>query len=64
MPSLQDIPIVIITSNDSIMARTRTAILGVADFITKPLKTEEIVSLTHKHLEKTQDSNQNFSQLI
>lgn len=64
MPSLQDIPIVIITSNDSIMARTRTAILGVADFITKPLKTEEIVSLTHKYLEKFQDSNQNFSRLI
>ena len=42
---LQDIPIVILTSNTGIVDRIRTRVLGVSKFVTKPFDKDEIIAI-------------------
>ncbi|MBL1210660.1 response regulator [Geminocystis sp. GBBB08] len=43
-------PIIIITSNDGMIERMRTKMVGASDFINKPINTEELLNVVSKHL--------------
>lgn len=43
-------PIIIITSNDGMIERVRTKMIGASDFIGKPINAEEVLNLVTKHL--------------
>ncbi|BAQ64143.1 two-component response regulator [Geminocystis sp. NIES-3709] len=43
-------PIIIVTSNDGMMERVRTKMVGASDFIAKPINSDELLNLTNKYL--------------
>lgn len=43
-------PIIIVTSNDSMIHRVRTKIIGASDFLAKPIDPNEVINMIHKHL--------------
>jgi two-component system, chemotaxis family, response regulator PixG len=43
-------PIIIITSNDGMIERVRTKMIGASDFIAKPVNADEILSIVKKYL--------------
>ncbi len=61
---LQNIPVVILTGNDSLLARTRAKMAGASDFLNKPIEADKIIAITHKYLKNYQDYSEKYSQLI
>jgi len=45
-------PIIIVTSNDGIVEKVRTKMIGATDFIAKPINSEELINITSKYLSK------------
>ncbi|NEQ28624.1 MAG: response regulator, partial [Microcoleus sp. SIO2G3] len=45
-------PIVILTGNDGIVDRVRAKLVGASDFLSKPVESEMVLSVIHKHLEQ------------
>lgn len=43
-------PIIILTSNDGMIERVRTKIIGASDFMAKPINAEEVLVIVNKHL--------------
>lgn len=43
-------PIVILTSNDGMIERVRSKIIGASDFMAKPINPEEVLVIVNKHL--------------
>ena len=56
MPDIKDIPIIILSEKETIVDRVRGKMVGVAEIITKPITTAEILTITQKH-------TQSFSEL-
>ena len=48
----RDTPIVILTGNDGIVDRVRAKLVGASDFLSKPVESETVLSVIHKHLEQ------------
>jgi len=42
-------PIVILTSNDGMVERVRTKIVGATDFLSKPIQPDEVLNMISKH---------------
>ncbi|MGA7934256.1 MAG: response regulator [Kovacikia sp.] len=49
-PAFQSTPIIILTSQDGLIDRTRAKIAGASDFMTKPPNTETLISLVQSYL--------------
>ncbi|MDY7012733.1 MAG: response regulator [Cyanobacteriota bacterium] len=45
----RDIPIVILTGNDGFLGRMRSKVVGATDFLSKPVQTQQVLSLLRKH---------------
>ena len=43
-------PIIIITSNDTVVQRMRTKIIGASDFMAKPIDPKQVINMIHKYL--------------
>lgn len=43
-------PIIILTSNDGMIERVRSKIIGASDFMAKPINPEEVLVIVNKHL--------------
>ncbi len=50
IPSLKDVPIVILTGKDGLVDRIRAKLIGATDFLTKPISKEEIWETLDKYL--------------
>ena len=51
----QSIPVVILTSRNNLIDRSRAKLMGIADFLTKPPEPEETLKIIEKHLSTTKD---------
>lgn len=48
--SFADIPIIILTGNDGLLDRVRSKVVGSTDFLTKPVVSDRVISITRKYL--------------
>ena len=46
----KDTPVVIVTGNDGIVDRVRAKMVGSSDFLGKPIDTEKVLAILHKHI--------------
>jgi two-component system, chemotaxis family, response regulator PixG len=53
-----NIPIVILTGSDGLLDKVRAKMVGSTDFMAKPIESEKIISILHKHL-KNSSSDKN-----
>lgn len=51
-PNLKDIPIIILTSKDSLIDRVRTKLVGATDFLAKPIAKNEVLTVLQKYLQQ------------
>jgi chemotaxis family two-component system response regulator PixG len=49
-PTFQNTPIIILTSQDGILDRTRARLAGATDFLTKPPEPQTMINLVQSHL--------------
>lgn len=49
-PSLRDVPVVILTGKDGLVDRMRAKLVGATDFLSKPVETEKVLHVLHRHL--------------
>ena len=49
-PIFQNTPVVILTSRDNVIDRSRAKLVGASDFLVKPPKPKETLALVHKYL--------------
>ena len=49
-PSLKNVPVVILTGKDGLVDRIRAKVVGSTDFISKPVRAEEVLKMLRKHL--------------
>ncbi|AKG22654.1 response regulator [Calothrix sp. 336/3] len=47
-------PIIILTSNDGIVDRVRSKVVGATEYLTKPINSEKLMSTIYKYLHKSQ----------
>ncbi len=52
-PVFQKIPVIIFTSRNNLIDRSRATIIGAANFLSKPAKPEEVLKTIEKHLSVT-----------
>lgn len=52
-PAFENIPVIIFTSRNNLIDRSRTKLIGAADFLSKPPKPEEVLKMIQKHLPNT-----------
>jgi len=51
-PTLQDIPIVMLTGRDGLIDRVRAKMVGASGYITKPFNTQSLIDVIHKFIQK------------
>ncbi|NEO54239.1 MAG: response regulator [Okeania sp. SIO3B5] len=49
-PAFENIPVIICTSRNNLIERSRAKLIGAADFLSKPPKPEEVLKMIQKHL--------------
>ncbi len=52
-PLFENTPVIILTSRDNVIDRSRAKLVGASDFLTKPPKPEETLGLVRKHLARS-----------
>ncbi|NEP78255.1 MAG: response regulator [Okeania sp. SIO3B3] len=52
-PAFENIPVIIFTSRNNLIDRSRAKLIGAADFLSKPPKPEELLKMIQKHLPNT-----------
>ncbi|NES72694.1 MAG: response regulator, partial [Okeania sp. SIO2D1] len=52
-PAFEKIPVIIFTSRNNLIDRSRAKLIGAADFLSKPPKPEEALKMIQKHLPNT-----------
>lgn len=52
-PAFEKIPVIIFTSRNNLIDRSRAKLIGAADFLSKPPKPEEVLRMIQKHLLNT-----------
>jgi chemotaxis family two-component system response regulator PixG len=62
-PVFQKTPIIILTSRDGIVDRTRAKLTGASDFLGKPPEPQKVLQMVHKHL-KSEVKTQQKPQLL
>jgi two-component system, chemotaxis family, response regulator PixG len=56
--ALNNIPVIIVTSNDGIVDRVRARMVGSSGFLSKPIATEKVLKTLQKYLPKSANSDQ------
>jgi chemotaxis family two-component system response regulator PixG len=46
----KDTPVIIVTSNDGIVDRVRAKMVGASGFLAKPIDSEKVLKVLHRHL--------------
>ncbi|MDY7003865.1 MAG: response regulator [Cyanobacteriota bacterium] len=54
-PAFENIPVIIFTSRNNLIDRSRAKLIGAADFLSKPPKAEEALKMIQKHLSNTEN---------
>ncbi|NEN89955.1 MAG: response regulator [Okeania sp. SIO3H1] len=54
-PAFEKIPVIIFTSRNNLIDRSRAKLIGAADFLSKPPKAEEALKMIQKHLPNTEN---------
>ncbi|NET43430.1 response regulator [Okeania sp. SIO2B3] len=54
-PAFEKIPVIIFTSRNNLIDRSRAKLIGAADFLSKPPKPEEALKMIQKHLPNTEN---------
>ena len=49
-PQYRQIPVIMLTSRDSFMAKVKSRLAGSAGYLTKPFKTNQLIEMIQKHL--------------
>lgn len=52
IPLFKDTPVIIVTSNDGVIDRTRAKIVGASGFLSKPIKREEVLKILQENILK------------
>ncbi|WP_413160577.1 hypothetical protein ACL6C3_18880 [Capilliphycus salinus ALCB114379] len=52
-PLFENTPVIILTSRDNVIDRSRAKLVGASDFLTKPPKPQETLELVRKYLSRS-----------
>jgi chemotaxis family two-component system response regulator PixG len=52
LPFFRHTPIVILTGNDGVVDQVRAKLYGASDFLSKPIDSESVFKVIHKHLKQ------------